>query len=142
MPSTAVKWISLRNHRNKKVVQGKHNVLIHYVDVFAPNPSVVVHCNSFIWDILWFISDRKSCCHNSKMNIIPQPQEQKVVGGKNNVLIHYVDVFAPDPSSDLLCHPFIWDILQFISIEYLAVCVPSTTTAEWISFLKHMNRNL
>ncbi|OEU11302.1 hypothetical protein FRACYDRAFT_246417 [Fragilariopsis cylindrus CCMP1102] len=30
----------------------------------------------------------------SKMNFIPQPQEQKVVGGKLNVLVHYVDISA------------------------------------------------
>ena len=55
VPSTTAKWISFHNHRNRKVVGGKHNVLIHYLDICAPDPSSVVLCNLFIWDILWFI---------------------------------------------------------------------------------------
>ena len=59
------------NHRSRKVVGDKHNVLKHYVDVSAPDPSVTVICNPFKWDILLLISDQKSHCpcayHNSKM---------------------------------------------------------------------------
>ena len=43
------------------MVRGKHNVLVHYVDVFAPDPSGVVLCKPFKWDILWFISGQKFC---------------------------------------------------------------------------------
>ena len=35
------------NHRNKKVVGGNCNILVHYVDVNAPIPSSVVLLNSF-----------------------------------------------------------------------------------------------
>ena len=55
VPSTTAKW--------------KHNVLVYYVDAGAPNLEGLVLCNTSKWDILWFISDRKSCClcafHNS-----------------------------------------------------------------------------
>ena len=46
---------------NKDVVGGKHNVLVHYVDVCAPDSSGVVLCNPFKCDVLLFISDQKSC---------------------------------------------------------------------------------
>ena len=47
VPSTTVNQISFHNHRNRKVVGGKHNILPLYVDVSAPNPSGVVLCNTF-----------------------------------------------------------------------------------------------
>ena len=46
--ATTAKSISFLNHRNRKVVGGKHNVLVHYVDASASDPSGVVHCNPFI----------------------------------------------------------------------------------------------
>jgi hypothetical protein len=46
--ATTAKSITFRNHRNRKVVGGKHNVLVHYVDVDVPDPSGVVLCNPFI----------------------------------------------------------------------------------------------
>ena len=39
MRATAVKRILFLNHTNKKVVGGKHNVPVHYVDVSALGPS-------------------------------------------------------------------------------------------------------
>ena len=70
-------WILFINHRNRKVVGGTHNVLIHYVDEYSPNLSGVVLCNPFIWDILLFISGRKSgclcACINSKTNFKTYP---------------------------------------------------------------------
>ena len=63
------------------ILFNNHNVLVYYVDVSASDLSGVVLWNPFKWDILWFISDQKSCylCayHISKTNFIPQPQEQK-----------------------------------------------------------------
>ena len=50
--TTLAKHILFLNHRTKKVVGGKHNVLIHYADSSAPYPSAVVLCNTFKWDIL------------------------------------------------------------------------------------------
>ena len=50
--STA-KQILIINHRNRKVVGGTHNVLIHDVDDFLPNLSGVVHWNPFIWVLCW-----------------------------------------------------------------------------------------
>ena len=174
------------------MVGGKHNVSVYYVDVYAPDLSGVVLCNPFKWDILWIISDPKSCyfcvCINSKTNFIPQPQEQKscrrhtqcsstlcgwlctqpiwccplqpfqmryfvfnmsdikpcffvrlpqqrneilflnhrnskVVGGKHNLLVHYVNASAPNPSGVVLWNPFKWNILLFISDQNLVVVV-------------------
>ena len=47
VPTTKAKFILFLNHMNKKVVGGKHKVLIHYVDASAPNPSGAVLCNTF-----------------------------------------------------------------------------------------------
>ena len=80
---TTAKQILFLNHRNRKGVGDKHNVLVHYVDVNATDPASVALWNSLKWDILWFISDQKSycclcACYNSVMDFISQPQEQKV----------------------------------------------------------------
>ena len=41
------------------------------------------------------------------MNFIPQPHhEQKVVGGKHNVLVHYADASALDPEGVVRCYTF------------------------------------
>ena len=47
VPATKVKLILFLNHRNKKVVGDKHNVLVHYVNVCAPDPAGVVLWNPF-----------------------------------------------------------------------------------------------
>ena len=47
VPTTLAKRILFLNHMNKKVVGGKHNVLVDYVDASAPDPSGVVLCNPF-----------------------------------------------------------------------------------------------
>ena len=53
--STA-KWILFLNHRNRKVVGGKYNVLVHWRNVGVPNQSGFVLCNPL------FISGWKSVC--------------------------------------------------------------------------------
>ena len=47
VPTTLAKQILFLNHMDRKVVGGKHNVLVHYVDVCAPDSSSVVFCNPF-----------------------------------------------------------------------------------------------
>ena len=47
VPTTLAKQILFRNHMNRKLVDGKHNVLIQYVDASAPDSSGVVLCNTF-----------------------------------------------------------------------------------------------
>ena len=42
VPTTLAKQFLFLNHMNRKVVGGTHNVVVHYVDVSAPNPSGVV----------------------------------------------------------------------------------------------------
>ena len=59
VPSTTVKWVSFCNHRSRKFVGAKHNVILLYVDVSASNISGVVLCIPFIWDILLFIRDQR-----------------------------------------------------------------------------------
>ena len=86
VPSTPAKWISFYNHRNVKVAEGKHNVLVLYMNACVPDPFGSVLWNPFIWDILLLfilIENRVVCfCafHTSKMNFILQPQEQKSCG--------------------------------------------------------------
>ena len=82
--ATTANRISFPNHRNRNVVGGKHNVLVHYLDVSAPDPSSAVLCNLFKWDILCslkFSDQKSSCCfcalHNSEINFILQTQEQE-----------------------------------------------------------------
>ena len=54
--------------------------------------------------------------------------DREVVGGKHNVLVHYMDVSAPDPSGVVLCNPFKWDnVCSFLIKNHLVVSVPSTT---------------
>ena len=55
VPAMISKWISFRNQRNKKVVGGNYNVLVHYADASATNPEGVVFCNTFKWDILFCV---------------------------------------------------------------------------------------
>ena len=69
--ASKAKQIVSINHMDRKVVGGKFNVLVHYVDDCLPNLSGVVFCNPSIWDILLFISGQKSAFSpfkNSKMN--------------------------------------------------------------------------
>ena len=138
LPSTPAKWISSRNHKYRKVVGGKHNVVVLYVDASAPNPSGVVLCNPFIWDILYSFLIK-----NHVVVFVPSTpakwisfcnhRNRKFIGGKNNVLIHYVDVIAPNPSGVVLCNPFKWDILySFLIKNHVVVFLPSTP-AKWIS---------
>ena len=66
---------------------------------------------------------------------------RKVVGDKHNVLVHYVDVSAPIPSSIVwnivICNPSRWDILCiFLTQNHVVFCVPATK-AKWILFLNH-----
>ena len=104
------------NHRNRKLVGGKHNILIHYLDASAPDSSGYVLCNPFKWDILcsYLIKNHLVIfVHATTANRIPfcNRRNRKVVGGKHNILIHYLDVSAPDSSGYVLCNPFKWDIL-------------------------------
>ena len=76
----AFKRILFLNHRNRNVAGGNHKVLVYYLNASAPNPSGVVPCNPFKWDILWlkilWLKILLFCVwNNSKMNFIPQPQE-------------------------------------------------------------------
>ena len=122
--ATTVKCILFLNHRNRKVVGDKHNILVHCVNVCAHDPSGVFFCNLFKWDILWFIiSDHESCyfcvCNNSK-----------VVGDKHNVLVHYVNVCAPliylVLSSATLANEIFCRSL-FLIQNHVVVCVPAIT---------------
>ena len=44
---TAAKSNLLFNRRNKKVLGGKHHVLVYYADASTPDPEGVVCCNTF-----------------------------------------------------------------------------------------------
>ena len=53
VPIITAKYILSCNHRKRKVVEGKHNVLVHYVDARAPIPSSETLSNEiFCWSFL------------------------------------------------------------------------------------------
>ena len=97
---------------NKKVVGGKHDVLIHYADANAPDSSGIVICNPFKRDILCSFLIKNLviflCVPTTlaKQILFSNYMNKKVVGGKHNVLIHYVDASAPDSSGVVLCNTF------------------------------------
>ena len=98
----------------------------------APGLSGVVLCNPFKWDILcsFLIKNLVIFVRATTANWISfhNHRNRKVVGGKRNVLLHYVDVSAPDPSGVVLCNPFKWDIVcPFLIKNHLVVFVPSAT---------------
>ena len=123
-----------------KVVEGKHNVLVHYVDVSATGLFGVVFCNPFKWIILYFIfSDPKSCyfcvpASIAKWILFLNHRNRKVIGCQHNVLIvHYLNITAPNLFGVVLCNPFKWDILWFISDQkscFLCACLK----ARWDEF--------
>ena len=97
------------NHRNRKGVGGKHNVLVHWRNVSAPNATSL--------DILLLISGQKSsvCVRAStaKRILFPSHRNRKVVVDTHNVLVHYVDDCAPNLSE---CWP-----LQLFHMRYFVV---------------------
>ena len=115
------------------------------MDASASGSSSVVLCNPFKWDILLFIliNNHVVCVPSTIAKWISfyNHRNRKVVKGKHNVLVLYVDACVPDPFGVVLCNPFIWDILLFILIKNLVVCVPSTPV-KWISFHNHRNRKV
>ena len=81
------------------------------MDVSAPSSSGVVLCNPFKWDILLFIILIENhvifvCATTANRISFHNHNKRKVVGGKHNVLVHYVDVSATDSSSIVICNPF------------------------------------
>ena len=80
------------------------------MDVSATDSSSIVLCNPFKWDILLFIILIENhvifvCATTANRISFHNHNKRKVVGGKHNVLVHYVDVSAPDPSGVVLCKP-------------------------------------
>ena len=124
VPATKARWILFLNHRNRKVVGGKHNILVHYVDKSAPILFGVVLCNPIKWDMLWFISGQKSwyfCVPAIKVKwiLFLNHRNRKVVGGKHNDLVHYVNVCA----GVVLWYPIKWDMLWFIISDPKSLCL-------------------
>ena len=140
MPSTTAKWISFPNHKNRKLVKGRNNVLVNYVNASAPNPSSAAHCNSFKWDILCFISDWKLCyfcvCNNSEMNFIPQPQEQKSCGRQTQCSSTICGCFCTWP---IWCCPVLPFYLRYLVVHLFLIknCMVQNT---YISLFKHTTR--
>ena len=122
VPSTPAKWASFNNLKDRNVVGGKHNILVLYVNASAPDPSDVVLCNPFKWDILLFI-----LINNHAVVFVPSTpakwisfrnrRNKKVVGGIHNVHISYADASAPNLFGVVLCNTFKWDILLWVHIH-------------------------
>ena len=97
--ATTVKWVLFLNHRNRKLVGGKHNVLVHYVDVSAPGLLGVVLCNPFkCYMSCGSFLIKKSCYFcvpaiKAKWIIFQNQRNRKVVEGKHNILVHYVNLW-------------------------------------------------
>jgi hypothetical protein len=97
--ATTVKQILFHNHRNKEDVGGKHNVLIHYVRMFVHmthlvffygTPPNAIFCGSFlIKNLVIFVS-----ATTVKQILFHNHRNKKDVGGKHNVLIHYMRMFV------------------------------------------------
>ena len=128
--ASTAKQKKILNHRNRKVAGGTHNVLVHYVNASTPNPSGIVLCNPFKWDILcsFLIKNHPVVVFvpstTAKWISFCKHRNRKVVGGKYNVLVHYVDGSTPNLSGIVLFNPFKWDILLFIIFsDYLNLLV-------------------
>ena len=122
VPSTTAKWIVLPNPKDRIVVKSKHNVLVHYVDVCAPDLSGVVFWNPFKWYILLsIISDL-----NKIMLFVCLPQQ--------------IWFISDQKSSCCLC-AFHNKYGSFLIKNHLVVYVPSTP-AKWISFHNQKNRKV
>ena len=96
--------------------------------MFWYTEGILVHqlvwfCLIHFWSKIWLLL---CACINSKTNFIHQPQEQKSCRSTHNDLVHYVDDCAHNLSGIVLCNPFIWDMLLFISDQNL-VSFSSTT---------------
>ena len=174
VPTITVKWFLSLNRRNRKIVGGNHNVLIHYLKVYAPDSTSVVFCNPFKWDgnhnilvnyaevcapdstsvvlcnpfkwdIVWFILTKNHtvCVPTTlaKHILFLNHMNRKVVRGNHNVLIHNAEVYAPDSKSVFLCNPFKWDISWFILIKNHVTFVP-TTLGKRILFCNHSNKKV
>ena len=68
-------------------------------------------------------------------------KNKKVVGGNYSVLVYYENASAPDPEGFVLCNTFEYDILLFILVKNLVVCVPAMT-ADCNLFNNHRNRKV
>ena len=80
--ATTVKQLLFLNHRNRILVGYKHNILVYYVYIRAPNLFGVVlqpfYMRIFVVHFLSNILLLLFCaCHNRKINFIPQPQKHK-----------------------------------------------------------------
>ena len=128
VPTTLAKQILFHNPMNKKLVGGKHHVLIHYVEVCVPNLSDVLFSNPFIWDNLWFILVKNPviCVPSTlaKQILFHNHRNKNLVGGKHHVLIHYADT-APNQK-----RVFLWNHLNerflgaFCLKIWLFLCIP------------------
>ena len=94
--ATTAIWILFRNQMNRNVIGGKHNIPVHYVYDCASDSSGVVFFNPFKWDILYSFLFK-----NHLVVFVPSTtvewisfcnqMNRKVVGGKHNVLLLFVD---------------------------------------------------
>ncbi|OEU07938.1 hypothetical protein FRACYDRAFT_250570 [Fragilariopsis cylindrus CCMP1102] len=94
------------------MVEGKHNVLVHYIiDVSAPYHLVLSSAtvsNEIVCCPLFLIENHVVCVPAITVEQIQfrNHREVKVVGGTYNDLVHYVDACSPDPSGVVDCNPF------------------------------------
>ena len=121
------------------MVGDKHNVLVHYKNVCSPDQSGVVVCNPFKWDVLcsFLIENHAVFCVPAITEkwIFPlNYRNRKVVGDTQDVLIHYVDISAPNLFGVVLWNhgTLLYEILcgcglMFLLKNHVCLCVPTTT---------------
>ena len=125
---TLVKWWwTTRNGRRER-----HSiclVLLNHCVPYQPTPGSLVHLVVFVPTT------------TAKQILFLNHMNKKVEGGKHTVLIHYVDISLTNSAVIVLWNPFKWDILWFILIKNLVICVP-TTLAKQIWFCNHRKKTV
>ena len=123
------------------MVGGKYNVLVHFVNVCATDLAGVVIWNPFTWDFLWIITIKNHIICVPKWILFLKHRNRKVVGGKHNVLVHCVNVCAPDLAGVVIWNSFTWYFFGSLLSKNLVIFVRATTV-KWILFLNHMYRKV
>ena len=116
------------------------------MDASTSDPTGVVFCNPFKWDILCSFLIKKVIVFvratTANQISFHNHRNRKVIGGKHNVLVLYVDASAPNLSGAVLCNHFKWDILWFTSNQKLCFWFVPSSPVKWISFCNHKNRKV
>ena len=68
----------------------------------------------------------------AKQTLFLNHRSKNFIGCKDNAPIHHADASAPGTSGVVLCNPFKWDVLWFILIKNLVLCVYNSSETNFI----------